>query len=195
MRYDETKHRLTRLFGDDSFTCSGIVILDEESHEIVDIEEPHQLSEKPSVGDMFEKMARIFEGIVSIRAKVNFSIKPKEVVRAIIDDQQIEFASIEEKFEALAKIWHRHIRGKSVINYAHFAYFQILTMGRSAIPFLLKEVANGVGTWYVALQYITTEMAETTSMRGDAAAVRQAWIRWGLRNGYSTELAETQTND
>ncbi|HWF67857.1 MAG TPA: hypothetical protein VN670_11150, partial [Acidobacteriaceae bacterium] len=114
---------------------------------------------------------------------------------ALIDDVPVEFPTVEETFKALSKSWRRHIRGKSIINYSHPAYFQILAMGWAAVPFLLKEVAQGAGTWYIALQYITREMPEAPEMRGDASAIRQAWISWGLRNGYSTELAEAQRND
>lgn len=114
---------------------------------------------------------------------------------ALIDDAPVEFPTIEEMFKELSKSWRRHIRGKSIINYSHPAYFQILAMGWEAVPFLLKEVAQGAGTWYIALQFITKEIPETPQMRGDASAVRQAWISWGLRNGYSTELAEAQGND
>jgi hypothetical protein len=115
--------------------------------------------------------------------------------RAIIDDRTVEFDNVEQKFEALAQIWKRHIRGKSIVNYSHFAYFQILSMGRSVVPFLLREIANGTGTWYVALQYIVNETAESPEMRGNPTAVRQAWLEWGMRNGYSQELEKAQRSD
>ena len=124
---------------------------------------------------------------------VSMESKPARAqIIALVDGATVSFSTPEEKFEALAKIWRRHIRGKSIINYSHPAYFQILAMGRSAIPFLLSEVAQGAGTWYVALQNIANEIPEAPEMRRDAAAVRQAWLDWGLRNGYSTEPAKAQ---
>jgi hypothetical protein len=113
-----------------------------------------------------------------------FSQKP---ISAIIEDRVVAFATVEEKLDALAKIWHKFNRGKSVINYSHYAYFQIVALGWAAVPFLLQEIANGDGTWYVALQYIAGETAESPEMRGNPAAVRNAWLEWGNRNGYGTK--------
>lgn len=115
--------------------------------------------------------------------------------KAIIDDQVVAFKTIDEKFAALAKIWREFNRGTSVVNYAHFAYFQIVALGWSAVPLLLREVATGDGTWYVALQYIAGEMAESPSMRGDAEAVRNAWLEWGHRNGYRVEPVQAPQDD
>jgi hypothetical protein len=89
-------------------------------------------------------------------------------VNAIIEDRVVAFATIDEKLEALAKIWREFNRGKSVINYAHYAYLQIIALGWAALPFLLREVASGDGTCYVALQYIAGETAESSNMRGDS---------------------------
>jgi len=108
-------------------------------------------------------------------------------ISAIIEDRVVPFATVDAKLDALAKIWRKSNRGKSVINYAHYAYFQIVALGWAAVPFLLREVASGDGTWYVALQYIAGETAESLEMRGNPAAVRNAWLEWGNRNGYGTK--------
>lgn len=122
----------------------------------------------------------------AITEAIQKTLKP-ETFHAVIDDELVAFANIEEKFAALAKIWRKHVRGKSVISYSHPAYFQVMGMGRSVVPLLLREVSKGVGTWYVALQSIVGEPAESIEMRGDAAAVREAWLDWGRRNGYWSE--------
>ncbi|HEX3356314.1 MAG TPA: hypothetical protein VHS31_04965 [Tepidisphaeraceae bacterium] len=138
-------------------------------------------------------IARIVENLDSVQADITRQMHALPH-SAIIDDKTVHFQSTEEKFFALAAIWRRHIRGRSIVNYSHPAYFQIMTMGRAVVPFLLQDVARGVGTWYVALQSILNVSAESPDARGDAAAVRKAWIDWGKRNGYWIELAEAQRN-
>ena len=115
--------------------------------------------------------------------------------RAVIDDKQVEFRTLEDKFAAMLQIWKRHNRGKSVISYAHPAYFQIVAMGWPVVSLLLAEVAKGAGTLYPALQYITGEIAEKTDERGNSEAVRRAWLDWGKRNGQWSEPDQTQGND
>ena len=120
---------------------------------------------------------------------------PVRRITAIIDEEVKTFDSIEEKYIALAKEWRRFNRGKSIINYAHYAYLQVVALGWSAVPFMLRDVASGAGTWYLALQYITGERPESPAARGNAEAVREAWLEWGRRNGYSGQPENSQRND
>lgn len=116
-------------------------------------------------------------------------------VRALLGDplQSVVFRTVADKFEALATEWRRYNRGRSVINYAHPAYFQVVALGELAIPLLLHEVAQGAGTWYPALQYITGEMPY--SPRGSAEAARRVWLEWGRRNGHWGESDSPPAND
>jgi hypothetical protein len=125
-----------------------------------------------------------------------FSERPTApTLRAIIDGQSRTFASVEQKFAVLAGMWQRHVRGKSIVSYAHPAYFQIVAMGWPVVPLLLREVSQGTGTWYPALQYITGEIADAPQDRGNPEAVRRAWLEWGKRNGHWSEPRKAQDND
>lgn len=104
--------------------------------------------------------------------------------RATLAGTVREFRSVSEKFNALADEWNDYNLGRSIIQYAHPAYWQVIGMGDLALPFLLKSVARGEGTWYPALEAITGVRATADGDRGDAAAVRRAWLEWGRLNGY-----------
>ena len=66
----------------------------------------------------------------------------------------------------------------------HPAYQQIVGMGRSAVPFILKELANGPGHWFWALRAISGEDPVSPKDRGDVLKMTNAWLVWGARNGY-----------
>lgn len=102
--------------------------------------------------------------------------------KATIDGKEISHANAEAKFDGLATAWRRHNRGRSVTDYYHFAHLQIVGMGHIAIPFLLERVRNGENFWYMALKAITGQSADTADMRGDASAIRTAWVEWGMKH-------------
>ena len=51
----------------------------------------------------------------------------------------------------------------------HPAYQQIVGMGRSAVPFILKELANGPGHWFWALRAISGEDPVSSQGQGRRA--------------------------
>jgi hypothetical protein len=120
---------------------------------------------------------------------------PLPSLYAFVRGRSVRFRDLEEKFRALADEWELYNRGKSVISYGHPAYFQIMTMGWTAVPFLLRKVAAGAGTWYPALQFIVGRPAERAEDRGNPEAVRQAWLRWGKLNEFWSESEQAPEDD
>jgi hypothetical protein len=108
--------------------------------------------------------------------------------RAMIDGTEVSFATKEEKFRALARVWIDYNFGRSVSQFHHAAYLQIIGMGMPVVPLLLQDLANGAGDWLVALKYITGAKVTTPEMRGNFQAIQQAWINWGQANGFGPEL-------
>lgn len=97
---------------------------------------------------------------------------------AIIENRPVEFDSIDAKIDALEEWWREYNDGKSMVDYNHFAYFQIIGLGSSALPSLLKRVRDGSNSWFVALKAITGFSADTKDMKGKPQEARQAWIKW-----------------
>ena len=109
---------------------------------------------------------------------------------AIINGREQVYNNIAEKFHALARVWSDYNAGRSVTEYQHAAYLQVIGMGRDAVPFLLREIARGNGNWLLALKYITGAVVTNPEMRGDFDAIRRSWNDWGIANGFGDELRQ-----
>jgi hypothetical protein len=107
---------------------------------------------------------------------------------ALIDGRTVQFGSIEEKIDALAEVWRKFCRGRSVIEYNHAAYMQVIGIGIEAMPILLKKLEDGDSDWIVAMKYIAGTTTTTPEMRGDVQTIRQSWLDWGTANGFWQRL-------
>jgi hypothetical protein len=105
----------------------------------------------------------------------------RQPVSAIINGRVTEFDTEKAKFDALVEAWEDHQTGRSVTDFNHVAYTQIIGMGTTAIAWLLDKLTEGDGDWIYALKCITGQEAETPDMYGDADRVIAAWRAWGDR--------------
>ena len=136
---------------------------------------------RPLVADYPARQATDFSGH---SVWLMLDIAPARPVTAIVDGKVRTFASAEEKFHALSKVWHAYNDGKSVIEYNHIAYLQVIGMGPRILPVLFRELEAGNAGWLVAIKCIAGDKAHSREMRGDSDAVVRAWLGWGQRNGY-----------
>ena len=90
---------------------------------------------------------------------------------ALIGDKYVEFKSVSEKINALETVWREFYKGKP-LEYNHFAYHQILGLGKFALPFLIDKMRAGSTDWNRA---VTAIMGFRAS---DPESDRDAWIRW-----------------
>jgi len=109
--------------------------------------------------------------------------RPSGPVKALIDGGAVSFKSMEEKFAALLEAWEDHNAGRSVTNYDHPAYLQIVGMGDWVVPRLLEKLEEGDGDWIYAIKLITGHEEETAAMVGDGDQVIAAWLEWGKTYG------------
>jgi hypothetical protein len=107
---------------------------------------------------------------------------------AVLDGQQQLFPSQRAKFDALAERWNKYNRGRSVVEYNHPAYWQIVGMGPSAIPFLLEDMEKNNGRWFKALRYITGIQMGTEETRGDFQSLKRAWLEWSVADVIGSQL-------
>ncbi|AOX00521.1 MULTISPECIES: hypothetical protein [Moorena] len=93
---------------------------------------------------------------------------------------------IEQTFRQLVHQWREETRGISSTTQAamHPAYQQIIGMGKEAIPLLLRELEQKSGRWFWALKSITREDPVQEEHQGNTQKMIEAWLNWGLRNGY-----------
>ena len=99
-----------------------------------------------------------------------------------------------ETFERLADEWERdRPRGVDIAQMTkHPAYQRIVAMGQPAVPWLLHRLATKPDHWFVALSAITGAKPVPPESRGRIKEMVQAWLGWGIQQGY--ELATSDVD-
>ena len=66
------------------------------------------------------------------------------------------------------------------------SYQQIIGIGEPAVPLLLDELSREPDHWFWALEAITQENPVPKEAAGKVRLMAQAWVAWGIREGYIT---------
>jgi hypothetical protein len=84
-----------------------------------------------------------------------------------------------EEFIALAENWKRDTKHVSLISrkILHPAYLRIIGMGQPALPFILRELRDRPGHWFVALRAI--DNVDPVPAGASPEEARELWLRWG----------------
>ena len=92
-----------------------------------------------------------------------------------------------ETFQQLADHWEEDtIYLSNPLRIAqHPAHQEILDMGTSAVPLILKRLKDQGGHWFSTLRTITAPDPVPPQDRGNVPAMTAAWLKWGKRNGYA----------
>ena len=62
-------------------------------------------------------------------------------------------------------------------------YQQIIGLGPSVLPLLLRELARETDHWFWALEAIAGQNPVPAEAVGNVAAMAEAWLAWGRREG------------
>jgi hypothetical protein len=95
--------------------------------------------------------------------------------------------SVADKFQRLAAAWlteTAHLSSSSDL-VAHPAFQEIVGLGPTVIPLLLRELQNHTGHWHRALRRITGVDPVPPADRGNIDKAAAAWLRWGQEQGYA----------
>ena len=87
--------------------------------------------------------------------------------------------TIEERFRRLASVWlaeTAYISSSSDL-VAHPAFQEIVAMGPTVIPLLLRELEQRTGHWHRALRQITGAEPVPPADRGSLDKAAEAWLR------------------
>lgn len=143
-----------------------------------------QKQPRPAVEDYAIKSERNFNELNSMVEEVRKLLlsRPQPTSSA----SQNVAPTAQQKFESLAERWKKEtLYCSSVLEMAmHPAYQQIIGMGRTAIPFMLKDLKEQPRHWFWALRAISGEDPVPPNARGDVLRMTQAWLVWGARSGY-----------
>lgn len=64
------------------------------------------------------------------------------------------------------------------------AYKLLVSLGKRAVPFVLREYERQDGIWSLVLEDILNENPVSPEDFGDSGRVRKAWLDWGKANGH-----------
>jgi len=94
-------------------------------------------------------------------------------------------SNVHEFFKVYASQWSQETGGHSsmTIRKRHPAFKSIVGLGWDAVPHLLRALSDMPDFWFPALREITGADPVPDSDRGDYAAMRDAWMQWGLDRG------------
>ena len=94
--------------------------------------------------------------------------------------------ALHRQFTELVTSWRAETAGLSSPRAiaGHPAYQQIIDLGEPAIPLILQDMKENGGWWYPALRTLTGENPVPESAKGNPPLNDEAWLQWGLDNGY-----------
>jgi len=92
----------------------------------------------------------------------------------------------DERFRLLSHEWARDTAFLSSISEmtSHHAYRHIISMGKSAIPLILKELEETQNMWFPALKEISGDDPVPAQYRGNIPKMTEYWVAWGKQNGF-----------
>jgi hypothetical protein len=111
-----------------------------------------------------------------------------EDIHPVLQRQELSCASqkdkLEEEFQALAKQWRKETRYMSSANKMamHPAYQRIISMGKDAIPLILRDLQQTRSHWLWALHILAKEDPAPENATFDQAV--DAWLDWGKQHKY-----------
>ena len=93
-----------------------------------------------------------------------------------------------ERFKRLANQWKEESQYMSNTTQMAmlWSYQNIIGMGDPAIPFILEEMRSEPNQWFWALEAITAYDPVPPEVAGKVEPMTQAWIEWGIQNGYTS---------
>ena len=93
---------------------------------------------------------------------------------------------LKARFSTLADRWHKEtdmLASPTKIT-RHPAYLEIIGMGESTIPMILKDLRARGGDWYAALRSLTKASPVPPDARGDVQRMTEVWVAWAKAHGY-----------
>lgn len=93
-------------------------------------------------------------------------------------------AEMEREFNERADRWSREtgIQSSPTKRFMHEDYQTIMSMGRAAIPLILRRLQTNPDDWFWALKHLARDDAAKGAQ--DFGAAVRAWLDWGREQGY-----------
>jgi len=97
----------------------------------------------------------------------------------------LEELTLEQRFRRLADEWSRQTSTVSSVNalVSHPKYREIIQLGWSVVPYLLRDLQSKGDFWFPALAEITGIRPFDPHDAGKSRRMTAAWIEWGKKKG------------
>ncbi len=94
--------------------------------------------------------------------------------------------TVEQRFRRLKTVWEADTLYLSSTTdiCQHPAFREIVAMGETVVPFMLREMEQEPQFWVWALPEISGANPVAPEDRGRIDRMSEAWVRWGKLNGY-----------
>lgn len=126
-------------------------------------------------------------GICAIRCSAA-GVDQHAIIRAVpVKREAIKAESDPEaNFRKWMQEWKndRHATSCSIEIVMHPSYQRIISLGRTAIPWILSELQKDVDHWFWALRVISGVDPVPAKSRGKTQEMAQAWLQWGRTQGH-----------
>ena len=151
-----------------------------------------QFGQIPSSGTAVAFTAQVVAIYTALAANVNRNLASLDTVppetrflRAVPRDCDTPKLSLKDQFKQLVREWRRDTMHLSRIDrkIEHPAYRNIISMGSSVVPYILWELENNGGYWFVALKEITHDDPTIELRNSSPKTMAEAWLAWGKKNG------------
>ena len=88
--------------------------------------------------------------------------------------------TVEERFHRLAGAWHKAVayHSTTTVRNNHPAYREIISLGPSVVPLLLRDLEDNHTHWFCALREITGADPIPESAAGKVPQMVEAWLHW-----------------
>jgi hypothetical protein len=110
----------------------------------------------------------------------------RQAWRAVLPVRE-NVASEAKLFAALRDQWRREVGlSSSGSDLLTQSFLQIIALGQSVLPLILRELQTDPDYWFPALEAITRENPVDERDVGDLEAMTRAWLEWARRKGHLT---------
>jgi hypothetical protein len=91
---------------------------------------------------------------------------------------------VERVFRELVRVWKEdtYFISSTTVMLGHWAYQQIIQLGRAVVPLILRELRSRPDFLFAALREITGEDPVRAEDCGKVKAMADAWVKWGEAN-------------
>lgn len=130
-------------------------------------------------------LTRMEAGIFAADATDSFMVSSPSGISIVRDSPQAG-ESVERKIRRLADQWRKEtmLLSSTTEIVSHPAYLKIIGIGVAAVPFILRELLERGGHWFLALRSITEENPVRPEDAGKMKKMAEAWVLWGHQKGY-----------